>query len=109
MWATGSLWLEIAMVSSVYAIGHILMGQFEEQTPKIRRIGKYLLTLVIVCGISVYFGRTVAMSALGIFLLPVLSVHAYYLPKKKGINGWTGEPKSKYYEFRKWNKDIFSK
>jgi hypothetical protein len=28
---------------------------------------------------------------------------------KKGINGWTGEPKSKYYEYRKWDKDIFKK
>src|SRR5258708_22258642 len=32
-----------------------------------------------------------------------------FVGQKKGINGWTGEPKSKYYEFRKWNKDIFSK
>ncbi len=30
------------------------------------------------------------------------------LPKKKGINGWTGEPKGRYYEFRKWDKNIFS-
>jgi hypothetical protein len=30
------------------------------------------------------------------------------LPKKKGINGWTGEPKSKYYDFRGWDKNIFS-
>jgi hypothetical protein len=26
---------------------------------------------------------------------------------KKGINGWTGEPKSKYYDFRGWDKNIF--
>jgi len=34
-------------------------------------------------------------------------VHGYILPRKKGINGWTGEPKSKYYEFRGWDKNIF--
>jgi hypothetical protein len=109
MWSTESLWFEIAIVSIIYAIGNMLMGHFEEQTPKIRRVGKYLLTLVIVCGISVLFGRSVSMIILAASLIPIIYIHAYYLPKKKGINGWTGEPKSKYYEFRKWNKDIFSK
>lgn len=109
MWATDSLWLEIAVVSIIYALGNILMGHFEEQTPKLRRVAKYLLTLVLVCCISVYFGRTTAMIFLSLFIIPLLYVHGYYLPKKKGINGWTGEPKSKYYEFRKWDKNIFSK
>jgi hypothetical protein len=106
---TDSLWFEIAVVSIIYALGNILMGHFEEQTPKIRRVSKYLLTLLIVCGLSFFFGRAVSMSFLAIFLIPTLYIHSYYLPKKKGINGWTGEPKSKYYDFRKWDKDIFSK
>jgi hypothetical protein len=109
MWTTDSLWFEIAIVSIIFAIGNMLMGHFEERTPKIRRVGKYLLMLVIVCGISVLFGRPVAMITLAAFLLAMLYIHGYYLPKKKGINGWTGEPKSKYYEFRNWDKDIFSK
>jgi hypothetical protein len=109
LWTTNSLWFEIALVSIIYALGNILMGHFEEQTPKLRRVGKYLLTLVLVCGVSVYFGRTISMTLLSLFIIPLLYVHGYYLPKKKGINGWTGEPKSKYYEFRKWDKDIFSK
>ena len=109
MWSTGSLWFEIAIVSIIFAIGNMVMGQFEEQTPKIRRVGKYLLTLVIICGISVAFGRLTSMITLGVFFLPVIYVHGFYLPRKKGINGWTGEPKSAYYDFRKWNKDIFSK
>jgi hypothetical protein len=109
MWTTNSLWFEIAIVSIIYAIGNMVMGHFEEQTPKIRRVGKYLLTILFVCGMSVLLGRAVSMVVLGSLLLPIIYVHGYYLPKKKGINGWTGEPKSKYYEFRKWNKDIFSK
>jgi hypothetical protein len=109
MWTTDSLWFEIAIVSIVFAVGNIVMGHFEEQTPKFRRIGKYLLVLVVICGTSVLFSRAIAMILLSMFLLPLLYVHGYYLPKKKGINGWTGEPKSKYYDFRKWNKDIFSK
>jgi hypothetical protein len=109
MFTTESLWFEIAIVSIIFAVGNMTMGQFEEQTPKIRRVGKYLLVLLLICGISVLFGRPLAMIVLSMSLLPVLYIHVYYLPKKKGINGWTGEPKSKYYEFRKWNKDIFSK
>ena len=109
MLVTNTLWFEISIVSIIYALGNILMGHFEEQTPKIRRVVKYLLTLLVVCLISVYCGRTISIIFLSLFIIPLLYVHGYYLPKKKGINGWTGEPKSKYYEFRKWNKDIFSK
>jgi hypothetical protein len=107
MWTTDTIWFEISIVSIIYALGNILMGHFEEQTPKIRRVGKYIVTLLLVCFISIYFGRKVAMIFLSSFIIPLLYVHGYYLPKKKGINGWTGEPKSKYYDFRKWNKNIF--
>jgi hypothetical protein len=107
MWSTNSLWFEVAIVSIIYAAGNILFGHFEERTPKIRRVGKYILTLIIVCLISVYLGRTIAMSFLSLFLIPLVYVHGYVLPKKKGINGWTGEPKSRYYEFRGLDKNIF--
>ena len=107
MWTTDSLWFEVAVVSIVYALGNIVFGQFEEQTPKWRRVGKYVLTIIIITTLSVYLGRTVAMIVLGAFIFPFLYVHGYYLPKKKRINGWTGEPKGRYYEFRKWSKDIF--
>ena len=40
---------------------------------------------------------------LGIMIIPVLIIHIWWLPKK-GINGWTGEPKEKYYELRGWSK-----
>ena len=109
MWSTDSLWFEVAIVSIIYAVGNMTFGHFEEQTPKWRRVGKYLLTIGIVIALSVYFGRTTAMIFLAAFFIPFLYVHAYYLPKKKGINGFTGEPKSKYYDFRKWNKDIFNR
>ena len=107
MWGANSLWFEIAVVSIIYALGNILFGHFEERTAKWRRVGKYILTVVIITALSVYCGRIVAMSVLGFFSLPFLYVHGYYLPKKKGINGLTGEPKSRYYDFRKWNKNIF--
>jgi hypothetical protein len=109
MFTTNSLWFEIAVVSIIFAVGNMTMGHFEEQTPKFRRVGKFILILALICGISVLFGRSVAMIVLAVSIIPLAYVHGYYLPRKKGINGWTGEPKSKYYEFRNWNKDIFSK
>ena len=107
MWSTDTLWFEVAIVSIIYAVGNIFFGHFEEQTSKLRRIGKYILTLIIVCALSIVFSRTVAMIFLASFIIPLLYIHGYFLPKKKGINGWTGEPKSKYYEFRGWDKDVF--
>lgn len=108
MLATSSLWFEVALVSIIFAIGNIVFGHFEEQTPRWRRVSKYLLILLLIVSLSHFFGRTVAMVVLSLFLLPFLYIHGYYLPRKKGINGWTGEPKSKYYEFRGWNKNIFT-
>lgn len=107
MWTTESLWFEVAIVSIIFAAGNILFGQFEEQTPKLRRIGKYVLSLIIICTLSLYFGRMAAMGLLVAMLFPIFYIHGYYLPKKKGINGWTGEPKKKYYEFRGWDTNIF--
>ncbi len=36
-------------------------------------------------------------------LIPALVIYAWWLPKHD-INGWTGEPKEKYYELRGWKK-----
>ena len=107
MWSTNTLWFEVAIVSILLLLGHICLGHFEERSPKWRKILKYLATLAIVLTLSVLFGRTTAFVILGLFFIPVLYIHIVLLPKK-GINGWTGEPKSKYYEFRGWSKDIFS-
>jgi len=106
MWQTNSLWVEVAVVSSIIALGHIFLGHFEERSSKWRKLSKYLATLSIIVGLSYFFGRTFAFSFLAISFIPVVYIHAVLLPKK-GINGWTGEPKSKYYEYRKWDKDVF--
>ena len=57
MWSTNSLWFEVAIVSIIYAVGNIVFGHFEERAPKFRRAGKYIVTLIIVCLVSVLFGK----------------------------------------------------
>lgn len=106
MWNTNTLWFEISIVSNVILLGHIFLGHFEERGSRMKKLVKYLATVAIIVSISIIFGRTVSLIFLGIFFIPVLYIHAVLLPKK-GINGWTGEPKSKYYEFRGWSKNIF--
>ncbi|CAN5544561.1 hypothetical protein BH23BAC1_BH23BAC1_35960 [soil metagenome] len=88
------------------ALGHILLGHFEERTPRFKKLLKFVFVLIFVVFLSITFGSTVALTIFGLLFIPVIYIHLYLLPKK-GINGWTGEPKSRYYEYRKWEKNIF--
>ena len=97
------MWYELALISTMVVNGTILFGHFEERTPKWRRILKFIIYTTVLCLVSYYFGRTVFYIVLGVLLLVVILVHAWWLPKH-GVNGLTGEPKEKYYELRGWLK-----
>ena len=97
------MWQEIAIVSALFALGNILFRHFEEMTPKWRRVLKFILFTIIFCAISYYGGKKWFYISIGLsFLFPII-IHVWWLPKK-GINGWTGEPKERYYELRGWSK-----
>ena len=98
-----NIWFDIAMLSSLFAIGNIVMGHFEEGTPKWRRVVKLFVATGVLCVLWTFGGRIVAWSFFGLLLVVVLYIHLVWLPKK-GIHGWTGEPKDKYYELRGWKK-----
>lgn len=106
MWSTQTLWFEVSVVTVFFLLGNIYFGHFEERTPKWRKVTKYALTLAIIAAVSSYAGRVYAFGLLGLSVLPIIYIHGIILPRK-GINGWTGEPKGKYYDFRGWDKDIF--
>lgn len=97
------MWVEVAVVATGFAIGNILFGHFEEGTPKWRRILKFIIVVGLTIGLSSVAGRRWAFTILGLLLLAPLIVHVWWLPKH-GINGWTGEPKDKYYELRGWKR-----
>jgi hypothetical protein len=94
-------WFEVALAATMFAIGNILFGHFEAETPKWRRVLKVLLMLVLIRGITVQFGRPWALLLLGVLIVFVLIVHGWWLPRN-GINGWTGEPRARYYALRGW-------
>jgi len=102
MIAAWPYWFEIAVVCGLTALGTILLGHWEERTPKWRRVAK----LAILCGVSVLLsatlGRAWFFGLLGVMLLAALIIHGWWLPYRHGINGWTGEPREKYYKLRGW-------
>lgn len=103
MWNTDSLWFEVAIISTLTAVGAMLLGHFEEQTSKWKKVLKLLISIVVITTISATLGRLWSFGFLSLMILAVLFIHLIWLPRK-GINGWTGEPKDKYYELRGWKK-----
>jgi hypothetical protein len=95
------MWMEAAIVATIFAVGNILFGHWEAETPKWRRLLKFVLILLLTLGISTSLGRRWAFLFLGLMGVAALIVHAWWLPRH-GINGWTAEPKEKYYAMRGW-------
>jgi len=93
--------MEVAVVASIFAVGNIVFGHWEFGTPKWRRVLKFVVFVGITVGLSAGLGRRWAFGFLGVLGIAVLVVHAWWLPRH-GINGWTGEPKEKYYALRGW-------
>ena len=97
------MWMDIAIVASIFAVGNILFGHFEEGTPKWRRVTKFFVTIGLVALISSTAGRAWVVALIGAMSLGALVIHVWWLPRH-GINGWTGEPRDKYYELRGWKR-----
>lgn len=103
MWNTNTLWFEIAVVMSIFAFGSILFGHFEDHKPKWQRVLKVILVSAIFVTMTATVGRIWAFGFLSLPLLGAVVVHLWWLPKH-GINGWTAEPKDKYYALIKAKK-----
>jgi hypothetical protein len=97
------MWFEVAVISTIFAVGNILFGHFEEATPKWRRLLKLVAFMGLGVAVSTYLGRVWFWALLAGMLVPVLVIHGWWLPSK-GVNGWTGEPKARYYQLRGWKK-----
>ena len=97
MWSTQTIWFDVALVMSIFAFGNIVFGHFEEHKPKLQRVLKVDVVLGVTVVLSGMGLRWVAYALLGTLGLAAVYVHAWWLPRR-GVNGWTGEPKARYYE-----------
>ena len=97
MWSTDTPWFEVAAVTSLFAAGNILFGHFEEHKAKWRRLLKVALFAGVTAGFATFGLRWVGWALIGAAIVGAGYLHLRWLPSH-GINGWTGEPKEKYYE-----------
>ena len=97
MWNLDTPWFDVAVVMSMFALGNILFGHFEQHRPKWKRLLKMIFFLALVLGISVTAGRAWAYGLLAVPFIAVVYVHAVWLPSH-GINGLRAEPYDKYLE-----------
>jgi uncharacterized membrane protein YccC len=94
-------WFEGAVMGVLIAIGNILLGHFEQGKAKWRRVAKVFIGCGLAVLISATAGREWFFVFLGAIAVMVVIVHCWWLPRK-GINGWTAEPRDKYYALRGW-------
>jgi hypothetical protein len=97
MWSTDTPWFEVAVMTTFLAAGNILFGHFEEHKAKWRRLLKLALFAGVTAGFSSFGMRWVGWALIGVAVVGAGYLHLRWLPSH-GINGWTGEPKEKYYE-----------
>ena len=98
-----NLWIDSTMMATMFALGNILFGHFEERTPKWRRVLKFFLMTGGIVLISATAGRAWSIGVLGALLAVVAVIHGWWLPKH-GIHPLTAEPKDKYYALRGWTR-----
>lgn len=97
MWSIDSRWFDVAVVMSIFGIGNILFGHFEQHKPRWRRVLKVIVVAGVFLGLAEWAGRPWAYGVLAIPLIAAAYVHIWWLPSH-GINGWTAEPRDKYLE-----------
>jgi hypothetical protein len=96
--------LDVAVMAVFLVIGNVTFRHFDPRLPVWRRLLKSLVTLIVTAVISYYFGHQGVIIGFGIVMLPLIYVHGIWLPRH-GVNGWTGEPREKYYALRGWPLD----
>ena len=94
-------WFEVAVMGVLTACGNILLGHFEQGKAKWKRVAKVFIGCGMAVLISATVGREWFFVMLAVLAAAVVLVHAWWLPRK-GINGWTAEPREKYHALRGW-------
>jgi hypothetical protein len=97
MWRTDTYWFDVAIATSILMVGHLYFGRFEEHRPRWRRLLKSLIFVALFVGTTAWAGRMWMYALLAASSVGVLVIHGWWLPRN-GVNGWTAEPRDRYYE-----------
>jgi hypothetical protein len=97
MWSLDTRWFDVAIVMSIFAVGGVQFGRFEQHKPTVRRLAKQVVVLGVTLLLAETAGRAVAYGVLAIPLIAAAYIHLRWLPAH-GINGWTAEPYDRYLE-----------
>jgi len=95
MWKFDTRWFDVAAFSTVWAALIIVFGHFEQHKPAWRRLLKFALGMALLLGMAEMAGRAWAYAVMGMLLAAGGAIHFTVL-SKRGINGWTGEPREKF-------------
>jgi hypothetical protein len=97
MWRTDTYWFDVAIAATGLLLGNLYFGRFGEHLPRWRRLLKSVLGIAIVVATTAFAGRGWTYALFGLVAVGILVVHGWWLPRK-GVNGWTAEPRDRYYE-----------
>jgi hypothetical protein len=95
------MWMELAILFGIFAVGNIVFGHFEANTPIWRRLLKIASFVGVTALIYMTLGRPWSLIWLALPVAAAIYVHGIWLPRH-GVNGLTGEPRDKYYQLRGW-------
>ena len=93
--------LALTLMAVFLTLGNIVFWRFDPRQPWWRRLLKVVVALAVTALLSHYFGWTGVLMWFGALLVPLVYIHAIWLPRH-GINGWTAEPREKYHQLRGW-------
>src|SRR5580765_307445 len=97
-----NIWIDIAVVSGLFALGNIFFGHFEQGTAKWRRVLKIFLMIGITAVIARTGGHAWTVAFVAAAATVGLSAH-FIILRKHGIDPWTAETRDKYHALRGWN------
>ena len=97
MWQTDTYWFDVALAMTVFMLGHLFFGRFVEHRSRWRRLLKTVFGVAILIGTTTLAGRGWMLVLLSAIVVGLGVIHGWWLPRK-GVNGWTAEPRARYYE-----------
>jgi len=96
-----AIWLTAFASSSLFALGSIWFGRFEEGAQRWRRSVKLALTVALPSALTAFFGLVAGLGLLTVLAAVGLAGHFVWC-RSHGIDPLSAEPYEKYRRLRGW-------